>query len=117
MPLLFACALAVAVDGDTLRCANVAQAEGRVRLARIDAPERGAPGSAEATEALAAMIAAGRAQGHEVLCRQVDATSDTRTAPPRPDRYGRIVARCRVGQRGQDLGGRLVRGGFAERWG
>ena len=117
MPLLFACALAVAVDGDTLRCRD----EGLVRLARIDAPERGQPGAAEATAALAAMIGTPvrQAQGERfvVLCRQVDALSDTREGEPRRDRWGRIVARCRVGVRGQDLGGRLLRLGVAERWG
>lgn len=104
----FLCAAAVAVDGDTLRCANLDQAGGRVRLARIDAPERGTPGAREATAALALLI-----KGHDVRCTLVDA-DPRRAGFQRTDRYGRPVARCEAG--GIDLGGELIRRGHAVRW-
>lgn len=113
MSLLFACALAVAIDGDTLRCKGL----GRVRLARIDAPElpghchRGrhcAPGDPVAARAgLAAMLT------DDVQCEQVDALSENAKVVRR-DRWGRIVARCRAG--GRDLGEALIARGLAVRW-
>ncbi|PKP92251.1 MAG: nuclease [Alphaproteobacteria bacterium HGW-Alphaproteobacteria-16] len=113
MSLFFICALALSVDGDTLRCRD----QGRVRLARIDAPElhgcprprRCAPGDGRASKAnLARLI-----EGKRVTCRAVPAD------PRRPnggvrDRYGRIVARCSAG--GRDLGAAQLGGGFAVRW-
>ena len=111
MSLFFVCLLAVAVDGDTLRCANITEANGRVRLARIDAAEMGTPGGEEARAALAAMIA-----GQDVSCVQVDATSDTRQGEPRPDRYGRLVARCSVAGSEADLGAQMISAGQAVRW-
>ena len=111
MPLTFLCALAVAIDGDTLRCANVEAANGRVRLARIDAAELRAPGGEQARRALQAMI---EAAGEEpVTCRQVDA--DPRIAGFQAhDRYGRVVARCSAS--GGDFGTALLRAGLAKRW-
>lgn len=113
MSLLFACALAVAIDGDTLRCKGL----GRVRLARIDAPElpghchRGrhcAPGDPVASKAaLQALLRA------PVRCKQVDALDDD-TTERRRDRWGRIVARCAAGD--QDLGEAMIAGGYAIRW-
>ena len=55
MSMVFACAMAVAVDGDTLRCANIEDANGRVRLARIDAPEMDEQDGEAAKQALAAI--------------------------------------------------------------
>lgn len=105
---IFLCLAPVAIDGDTLRCANVAEAHGRVRLARIDTPERGRPGATEATAALSSMIAQG-----PVRCSPVDA--DPRKAGyQRTDPFGRIVARCRVGR--ADLGAALKRQGHAVVW-
>ncbi len=104
---IFLCLAANAVDGDTLRCANL-DAPGRVRIARIDAPERGAPGGREATAALARMI-----KGREVRCTLVDA-DPRRAGFQRTDRYGRPVARCEAG--GLDLGKELIRRGHAVRW-
>jgi micrococcal nuclease len=96
MSLIFACLAAVAVDGDTLRCANLPDQGGRVRIARIDTPERGEPGFEEAKRALAAMI-----DGRVVRCELVDA--DPRIAGfQERDRFGRPVARCSAG--GRDLG-------------
>lgn len=109
MPLIsFLCLAAVAVDGDTLRCSNIRDAGGRVRIARIDAAERGEPGARRATEALARLI-----EGQRVHCRAIDA--DPRIAGVQQrDRYGRIVARCRAGKR--DLGAAMIAGGHAQVW-
>lgn len=113
MSLTFLCAAAIAVDGDTLRCSGV----GRVRLARIDAPElhgcpprrRCAPGDARASrDNLARLIAAG-----PVRCRVVDANPFEKGFQ-RADRYGRPVARCTVGK--GDLGAAQLSGRFAVRW-
>lgn len=104
----FLCLAAVAVDGDTLRCSNIADAGGRVRIARIDAPEmRGGDGAA-AKAAMARLIA-----GRTVRCAAVDA--DPRIAGNQArDRFGRIVARCSVG--GQDLGNAMLIAGLADIW-
>lgn len=108
MTFVFACLMAVAVDGDTLRCKNLTEANGRVRLARIDTPERGEPGYKEATVALAALI-----EGQEVTCTLVDA--DPRIAGfQNRDRYGRPVARCNAS--GRDLGKAMLAAGLAEKW-
>lgn len=108
MSLLFACLAAVAVDGDTLRCQNVADANGRVRLARIDTPERGEPGFDEATQALAQLI-----DGEDVTCELVDA--DPRIAGFQSrDRFGRPVARCSAGS--VDLGETMLARSLAKRW-
>ena len=104
----FLCLSATAVDGDTLRCANVDEANGRVRLARIDTPERGEGGYERATEALAALIA-----GAEVRCQLVDADPRVLGFQPR-DRFGRPVARCYSA--GRDLGAALIEMGHAEVW-
>ena len=105
---IFLCMAAEVVDGDTLRCANIEDANGRVRLARIDTPERGRPGFDEASRALEAMIA-----GRTVRCQHVDASPFEEGFQDR-DRYGRIVARCFVD--GVDLGEKQVRSGMATRW-
>ena len=105
----FLCLAATAVDGDTLRCANIEDANGRVRLARIDAPEMREPGGSAAKEALAALIA-----GREVRCEHVDATPRAPGFQDR-DRFGRVVARYSVG--GEDLGERMIALGHARWWG
>lgn len=88
-----------AVDGDTL-----AMTGARVRLFAIDAPEKSQTctraGEAwacgqEATAVLERLI-----DGKEVSCRQVTI-----------DRYGRMVAKCTVGNR--DLAEMMVRAGMA----
>jgi len=105
---IFACLAAVAIDGDTLRCANVPEANGRVRLARVDTPERGQPGYDEATAALRAMI-----DGRTVTCRWVDA--DPRTAAiERHDPFGRRVAFCAVS--GRDLSAEILRLSLGKPW-
>lgn len=108
MSLIFACLAAVAVDGDTIRCRNVPDAGGRVRIARIDAPERGQEGAGEATAAMVRLI-----DGRAVICELVDA--DPRQAGfQERDRFGRRVARCSAD--GVDLGAAQLAAGHAVRW-
>ena len=67
------------IDGDTFKTAS---RKNPVRLANVDAPEKGQPGSAKAREALSKMI-----EGEEV---KVDTVSR--------DKYGRSVANVYVGR-------------------
>lgn len=87
------------VDGDTLDVAGV-----RVRLAGIDAPEKGQwcrvggalwPCGREATRALRALV-----DGRSVACRGLGR-----------ERHARLLATCTVG--GRDLGRALVLDGWA----
>lgn len=107
MSLVFACLAAVAVDGDTLRCANL-DPPALVRLARIDAPERGAPGARASRAALARLVA-----GKAVRCTLIDA-DPRRGGFQERDRYGRPVARCRAGK--VDLGAAQLAAGHAVPW-
>jgi endonuclease YncB( thermonuclease family) len=100
-PLLLVCTVLAVSDGDTLkaRCATAAGTPAlRIRIAGIDAPERGQPFSQAARRALAA-----RARGKSIAadCYKVD-------------RYGRHV--CRVGRGDTDLGLAQVRDGMAWRY-
>lgn len=108
MSLIFACLAAVAVDGDTLRCANLKEQGGRVRIARIDTPERGQPGFEEAKRALAVMI-----DGRAVRCELVDADPRKRGFQ-KQDRFGRPVARCSAD--GRDVGEAQLAAGLAVVW-
>lgn len=114
MPLTFLCLAALAVDGDTLRCRD----QGLVRIARIDAPEMPghcrrtrvcAPGDGRASKARLTFLIAGQM----VRCKQVDAWPDSRKFDAR-DRYGRIVAKCRVN--GRDIGRTMIASGAAIPW-
>jgi len=67
------------IDGDTFKTAS---RKNPVRLANVDAPEKGQPGSAKAREALSKMI-----QGEEV---RIDTGSR--------DKYGRAVANVYLGR-------------------
>jgi len=67
------------IDGDTFKTAS---RKNPVRLANVDAPEKGQPGSAKATEALRKMI-----QGKKV---RIDTVSR--------DKYGRAVANVYLGR-------------------
>lgn len=104
---IFLCISAQAVDGDTLRCANVPEAGGRVRLARVDAPERGRQGAKEATQELRRML-----QG-PIYCDWIDAEPRVGGAQ-RYDRFGRRVAICRAGA--VDIGASLLRRGLVGPW-
>lgn len=108
MSLIFACLAAVAVDGDTIKCRNLEEAGGRVRIARIDAPERGDEGADEATAALVRMI-----DGREVRCELIDA-DPRRSGFQKRDRFGRPVARCSAGR--IDIGAAQLAAGHAVRW-
>jgi endonuclease YncB( thermonuclease family) len=83
------CLSASADDGDTLRCGKE-----RVRLVGVDAPERGEPGHAAATSALARML-----RGRRVVCHALY-----------HDRYRRIVAACTADS--IEVGCDLLRSGF-----
>ncbi|MGN6278898.1 MAG: thermonuclease family protein [Sphingomonas sp.] len=107
----FTCADPRVIDGDTLRCG-----ERRVRLARIDAPElaghcaRGrhcAPGNGKASKAALEHLVANRS----VTCQPVPASPKGGSVF---DRWGRMVARCRVD--GRDVGEAMIAGGWAIRW-
>ena len=96
--LLAACVVVAVLDGDSLtaRCERDGVREVvSVRLAQVDAPERGQPFSQRSRQALIA------------LCRdqpaQLHATGE--------DRYGRTVADVRC--RGEDAGAAQVRAGLA----
>ena len=106
--LTFLCLAAVVVDGDTLRCSNIDDANGRVRLARIDAPERREAGFERSTRSLTALI-----KGRCVTCELVDADPFREGFQDR-DRYDRPVARCFAG--GRDLGDAQIAAGNARKW-
>ena len=84
----------IATDGDTMRAGDL-----RIRIWGIDAPERGDPGGARATEALRSLIT-----GQRLTCEDMG-----------PDRYGRTVARCTLPD-GRDLACALVEMGAARDW-
>jgi endonuclease YncB( thermonuclease family) len=81
-------------DGDTLRAGEV-----RIRLWGIDAPEPGEPGGHAAAAALEALTG-----GRVLRCEALDR-----------DRWGRVVARCRLPD-GRDLACEMVRAGHARDW-
>ena len=85
------------VDGDTIELHGV-----RVRLEGIDAREAGTACGDAATAALAELVGDG-----PVVC-----------APIGVDRYGRLVARCRVGGAAGDvdLATAMVAAGWARDW-
>ncbi len=87
-------ALVHVVDGDTFDLLVDGRVL-RVRLADADAPERDQPHGDDATDRVAALLAAGPVQA----------------CPVATDRYGRTVARVRTA--GDDLAWRLVREGLA----
>ena len=90
---------AVVVDGDTLEVAGL-----RVRLWGIDAPE-----SRQACRAAGVEYPCG--QRATVHLRTLVAGREVRCAPRARDRWGRVVAVCRV--EGLDLGAAMVRDGWA----
>jgi micrococcal nuclease len=117
MPFTFLCLAAIAIDGDTLRCSNILDANGRVRLARIDAPEMAghcrAGRDCVQGDPVAAKAALSKLLVGPVRCEVVDALPGQRGFQER-DRYGRIVARCSAG--GRDLGQAMIAAGHAVKW-
>jgi endonuclease YncB( thermonuclease family) len=88
------------VDGDTVDVRLTSGKRERVRLIGIDATERGACFSAQASARARALVL-----NRKVVLRG-DSTQDTR------DRYGRLLAYVWVS--GRDLGYQLLAGGFAK---
>ena len=78
------------VDGDTFDIGAT-----RIRVWGLDAPERGAPGSSQATAQLGRLIAS-----KKVTCAVKDI-----------DRYGRTVGQCLVG--GRDVTAAMIASGTA----
>lgn len=92
----------VVVDGDTLRVGGE-----RVRIANIDAPEL--PPSAKCwAEAALSLQAAEALQGY------ADRSAGLRLERDGVDRYGRTLARVKVGE--VDVGEALIDRGLAARW-
>lgn len=89
----FLCAQPAVTDGDSLICAD----RTRVRIWGIDAPERHEPEGPASTRALARIV-----RGHDLRCQ------------PKGRSHNRVVARCFLGS--LDIGGEMVRGGFAQDW-
>jgi endonuclease YncB( thermonuclease family) len=82
-------------DGDTVTVLTAARDQVRVRLAEIDAPERGQPYSNRSRQALSNLVFQ-----KDVLVRYQDT-----------DRYGRVVGRIFVGD--LDISAAMVRSGAA----
>lgn len=98
-PVLLCVGLVVGIsDGDTLkvRCPEVQAEPIRVRLAEIDAPEKGQSSGANARQALADLVFNKTVEVHR---------TDT-------DRYGRVVARLKTSNH-PDVNFEMVRLGFA----
>ena len=97
MGLTFVC-LAIALHGDTLRCANNPGGVEVVQLAAVEAP-------AQTGEVAVATVPLKQLVPGKVSCRQVDA--DPRTAGFQNFTVaGKMVARCTAG--GQDLSALLL---------
>ena len=91
------------VDGDTLYVGRL-----RYRLCGIDAPERGQPGSREATDYLRALT-----QAKTIICTPVGEGTPCNGGSERQS-HDRIVAQCFVG--GRDIAAEMVREGHAQDW-
>lgn len=91
--LLYIFLACTAIDGDTLRCGDE-----RVRLARIDTPEKREVGFREAKDHLAVLI-----RGHEVRC-----------IVRKREKYGRLLGECSAA--GQNLSDAMLASGLSERY-
>ncbi|MCB2098626.1 MAG: thermonuclease family protein [Parvularculaceae bacterium] len=92
----FSATVAHVIDGDTFVMNGVGP---RIRVWGLDAPERGAPGGAEATAAMTRI-----ALGRRLKCRRRDI-----------DRYGRIVAQCFT-ETGEDITAMMIQRGVAREY-
>ena len=102
------------IDGDTIEVLDGARRD-RIRLLRVDTPERGARGADDATDALARLIT-GQAQTRGEPARRAAAGRTVALeyeTPGRPerDRYGRLLAY--VYARGQLVNLGLVEQGWS----
>ena len=98
-PVLLCMGLVVGIsDGDTLkvRCPDVQAEPIKVRLAEIDAPEKGQPFGSNARQALADLVFQKAVEVHQI---------DT-------DRYGRVVARLTT-KKHPDVNFEMVKQGYA----
>lgn len=93
-PLLITFLACSAIDGDTLRCGDE-----RVRLVRIDTPERGEAGFRQAKDALHLEI-----RGKHVTCYV-----------RKREKYGRLLGDCHNGD-GVSLSDKLLARGLAKRY-
>lgn len=91
------------IDGDTVVIRLLGGWTDRVRLAGIDAPERGEPGHDAATAFLA-----DRVQGRTVVL-VFEISGD---GGPDRGRFGRVLARLEID--GVDVGAEMVRAGLAQ---
>jgi micrococcal nuclease len=91
-PALLVFLACFAVDGDTIRCDGE-----RIRLARIDAPERGKPGFQAAKDHMALQV-----RGKEVRC-----------VVRGRERYGRLLAECGTDET-PNLSNEMLRAGLAD---
>ena len=89
----FTCERPGVIDGDTFRCADGL----RVRVWRIDAPERYTPAGPASTAALANLIT-----GKRLSCVRKGRSRE------------RVVALCRAGNR--DVAAEMIRQGHAVEW-
>lgn len=93
--LLYVFALCTAIDGDTLRCGDE-----RVRLARIDTPEKREVGFQQAKDAMRLLVA-----GKAVRC-----------VVKRREKYGRLLGECSTADT-PSLSDTMLERGLAERYG
>lgn len=91
-PLLYVFALCYAIDGDTIRCGDE-----RVRLARINTPEKREAGYREAKDAMRLMI-----EGKEVRC-----------IVRKREKYGRLLGECSTSDT-PNLSDAMLANGLAE---
>lgn len=97
-----ACRLVRVIDGDTIEVDCEGDRE-RVRLLRIDTPERGEPGFAQARDALEALIGAGPVELEFEIPGEIAR-----------DKYERLLAYVRVG--GENLNVAMVAEGWSPFW-
>jgi len=93
--IVFSARVVGVTDGDTVKVLDEQKRQHTVRLAEIDAPERGQPWGDRSKQALSALVF-----GKRILVQQTDT-----------DRYGRVVGRLLSG--GRDVNRAMVEEGAA----
>tara|TARA_R110000782_G_scaffold59847_1_gene124001 strand:+ start:238 stop:612 length:375 start_codon:yes stop_codon:yes gene_type:complete len=107
----FRCVDPMVHDGDNIRCAGKT-----MRLAAIDAPEvKGSPRCRTAAQRRKAVcdFAAGERSKQALRALVVSGSVRCRSVAP-PDRFGRPIVRCRIGN--VDLGAQQIARGLAKAW-